>query len=64
MPSARRKRSQNIKYYIQNVKELKAKAKANYSANPEKKNAVSKVASSPGHSPPKSGLVLTVCACA
>jgi len=38
MPSARRKRAQK-KYYIQNIKELKTKAKSNYSADPEKKAA-------------------------
>jgi len=42
MPSARRKRAQNKKYYIQNIKELKTKAKSNYSADPEKKKAASK----------------------
>ena len=41
MPSARRKRAQN-KYYIQNIKDLKAKARSNYSADPEKKKAASK----------------------
>jgi len=44
MPSVRRKRAQNKKYYIQNIKELKTKAKSNYSANPEKKKAASKAA--------------------
>jgi len=42
MPSARRKRAQNMKYYIQNIKELKTKAESNYSADPEKKKAASK----------------------
>jgi len=42
MPSARRKRAQNKKHYIQNIKELKTKAKSNYSADPEKKKAASK----------------------
>ena len=41
MPSARRKRAENKKYYIENIKELKTKAKANYSADPEKKKAAS-----------------------
>ena len=39
MPSARRKRARNKKYYIQNIKELKTKARSNYSADPEKKPA-------------------------
>ena len=42
MASARRKRAQNKKYYIQNIKELKTKARSNYSADPEKKKAASK----------------------
>ena len=49
MPSARRKRAQN-KYYIQNIKELKTKAKSNYSADPTKKKAASKATSKASYS--------------
>jgi len=37
MRSARSKRAQNKKHYIENIKELKAKAKENYKSNPEEK---------------------------
>jgi len=43
MPSARRKRSLNKKYYIQNINELKTKAKANYRADPTKKRLLLKL---------------------
>ena len=41
MASQRKRRAQN-KYYSNNAKELNAKAKASYRANPEKKKAASK----------------------
>ena len=41
LSTPRKKRGQNKKYYIKNIKELKTKAKASYSADPEKKKAAS-----------------------
>ena len=50
LSTPRKKRGQNKKYYMKNINHLKTKAKASYSADPEKKKAASKAVSKASYS--------------